>query len=65
MLGLIANLQEVLACLVQLAAFLGAASKSPGSSLASHHPGGRTCAALTRAREEIGKKHSRNARERK
>lgn len=29
---------EVLACLAQLAAF-------PGSSLTSHHPRGRTCAA--------------------
>lgn len=44
LLGLIADLQEVLACLVQLAAFPGAASKSPGSNLTSHQPRGRTCA---------------------
>lgn len=65
LLGLIANLQEVLACLVQLAAFPGAASKSPGSSLTSHHPreGPVLCTALTTAREEIGKKLSRTRKE--
>jgi len=43
--GLVATLREVLASLVQLAAFPGGASKSQGSSRRSCHLGERTCAA--------------------